>query len=69
MTLRLGSDFTMALPTKRMAAGVLFLDEQGQVLITETYGGATLEAKGSAEFNFSPVAAGVAAWRYRLPSQ
>jgi tetratricopeptide (TPR) repeat protein len=46
-----------------------FLDEQGQVLITETYSGATLEAKGSAEFNFSPAAPGVAAWRYRLPSQ
>jgi tetratricopeptide (TPR) repeat protein len=46
-----------------------FLDEQGQVVITETFTGATLEAKGSADFNFSPVAPGVAAWRYKLPSQ
>jgi tetratricopeptide (TPR) repeat protein len=46
-----------------------FLDEQGQVLITEVFSGATIEAKGSAEFNFSPVAPGVAAWRYRLPTQ
>ena len=42
-----------------------FVDAEGNVVATETIGGTRLNPEGTTEFEFTPLAEAVAAWRYR----
>ena len=43
-----------------------FVDVDGEVVTAETVAGTTLAPKESARFEFNPVGAGIAAWRYKV---
>jgi tetratricopeptide (TPR) repeat protein len=43
-----------------------FLDMNGRVVARETFSGATLASTGSTSFQFNPVGAGLASWRYKI---